>query len=869
MRRERQKIQRQRHDEQRLSDLYAAAYQRVEPSEALRRHVAEGAARAAVGTAHATRVPWPPVAWGAAAVTAALLGWLFLRPEELIRERRESASSMAAATGRHVAEESRRVSGVREAADGPRRERPHPPAPSPNAGRGGADANVEGGKGGEGGLASSAQTPARTDDLAYLNAEADWPSNLPPHAGLEPLAAPVSQEARRGDDFVHVPLPRLVDNSNSQIAVALKQYERETAIVDPRLTRMVTLSQKGTALSDLCDHLRTETRIRLTAGASVADEKVTIFCSKRPLREVMRQLSRAFGYIWLRRGKVGDYRYELVQDMKSQILEEEMRSRDRNAALIAVHEEMKQYRAYLHLSPDEALAASKSASPAEKPLLERLGGRDWAPIQMYFRLTPDDLAALREGQTLNFSQDYELEERPQPNEQAPQNDPQDAKPRPSSLPAEVARGALQSHRELRIRANPAEPWSPQFGTAENLPGGVPAVSYPGAHAWVSLQLGHTELGQYTMESKSGIYAGETAMDPRDVGGELATGVSPSARNPENARQNARWSRDPALRARVPITPEASHRTPAADDAPSGSTSEKKVTSADVLEALHRASGLPIVADYYTRLYPASQVSVRDATLFDALNRLSDRMRLRWRWEKTNGNWLQFRSVSYYHDRLKEVPNRLLNRWSGVRRQRGHLPLDHLCEIAQLTEVQLKSEIVAEGVRELFDLPEWDLARRGFQEHLRFLAKLTPEQRRTTRSDAGLPFGQLTMGQQQQFVAHLGERIQSLEQASQMTIRVEYLQPGEFQWMQPGMSEFGPGRSWPANMFRRPTVRGRTREEVLEAARRIDPMMDPAQIRPTEYWLAIIYGGVQPESGRRFELGRSGNAQGMGGYCNWE
>src|SRR5262249_20845645 len=153
-------------------------------------------------------------------------------------------------------------------------------------------------------------------------------------------------------------------------------------------------------------------------------------------------------------------------------------------------------------------------------------------------------------------------------------------------------------------------------------------------------------------------------------------------------------------------------------------------------ALHRACGLPVVADYYTRLHPAAQVSVRNTSLFDALNRLSDTMALRWSREK-EGNWLQFRSVSYYDDRMKEVPNRLLTRWSAARRQHGGLTLDDLCEIAQLTDVQLDSSTMAEGARECFDLQEWDLARsEPFRLQLRYLAGLTPDQRRMATSATG-------------------------------------------------------------------------------------------------------------------------------------
>src|SRR6202022_1329530 len=112
---------------------------------------------------------------------------------------------------------------------------------------------------------------------------------------------------------------------------------------------------KVTARADVCEQLRGETGIQVTPGPRVADEKVTLFCEKLPLREVMRQLSRPFGYTWLRSGTPGQSRYELVQDLRSQLLEEELRNRDRSAALLALNADIERYRPYLGLSPEEAL----------------------------------------------------------------------------------------------------------------------------------------------------------------------------------------------------------------------------------------------------------------------------------------------------------------------------------------------------------------------------------------------------------------------------------------------------------------------------------------------------------------------------------
>jgi RNA polymerase sigma-70 factor, ECF subfamily len=224
-------------------------------------------------------------------------------------------------------------------------------------------------------------------DLLYLNEPA---APMRQWAWL-PLDQIHALEARltRGTEVKEVTMERREFLRQAVMGTAgLALTETEKEVVDGRLTQKVTLAIKATAFTDLCTHLATETGIRIAAGASVADEKVTIFCEKLPLREVMRQLSRPFGYTWLRSGQVGEYKYELVQDLRSQLLEEELRNRDRNAALLAFEREIERYRPFLSLSPDEALARARSAPPEEKALLERFAGRGWGAIQMYFRLTP-------------------------------------------------------------------------------------------------------------------------------------------------------------------------------------------------------------------------------------------------------------------------------------------------------------------------------------------------------------------------------------------------------------------------------------------------------------------------------------------------
>jgi hypothetical protein len=275
---------------------------------------------------------------------------------------------------------------------------------------------------------------------------------------------------------------------------------------------------------------------------------------------------------------------------------------------------------------------------------------------------------------------------------------------------------------------------------------------------------------------------------------------------------------------------------------------RKVATADVLEALHYASGLPIVADFYTRLYDPATVFFQNQPLFAALNHLADPMRLRWSKDSGAGEaghpqsgsiWLEFRSLSFYDDRLKEVPNRLLSRWAASRREHGTLTLDDLCEIVQLPDAQLDAEEMAEGARQLWGLKEWDLGRNKLlRSHLRFLATLTPDQRHATMRTEGLAFERMSLSQQQQYIA-LGERdwiepLQSLEELAGGVLRVEYTQPGWFEWRVPGHPYFqwivpiGTGSQ--LRRATRPQIRERTPEAALEKARRLYPQGFEAEVQ---------------------------------------
>jgi RNA polymerase sigma-70 factor, ECF subfamily len=705
------------------------------------------------------------------------------------------------------------------------------------------------------------------DDLTYLNEPL---APMRQWAWL-PLHQMYALETRlaRGGEAKEDPMERREFLRQAAVGAAgLALSEPGKEVVDGRLTQKVTLAFKGEALSDLCERLRTESGVHVSAGPSVADEKVTLFCKQMPLRDVMRQLSRPFGYTWLRSTRNGQYRYELVQDLRSQLLEEELRNRNRHAALLALEEEIQKLRPYLHLTPEEIMARAKMAAPNEKQLLEQLGGLGWGTIQMYFRLTPQELAALRAGEVLYFSEGPREGER--------------------LLPPDVVRGILHSWRSVRAIPMANGFLGNGYGlTDPNNPNGVPISSVPGLRASCTVALDQLELGQYSLHGWCSFF-GPSGHPCSDGSGPYVVGRRPELLQPESAKSRIRSTVDPALRLRISLHPGPSCFLEPASGGEVGSAQEPRVTSADVLEVLHQATGLPIVADYYTRLCKPETVSVSHQPISEGLDHICDAMRMRWHWELREGasgaGWLQFRSIGYYDDRLKEVPNRLLTRWTAVRRQHGFLPLEELVEIGQLTDAQLGSTDVAEGAKACNGLAEWDIARESsVLRNLHFLAGFTPEQRQEAMSPAGLPFIKMPRAQQQAYLARVfarevwgTEQLESLEDLAGAVVRIDYSQPGWYEWQPPGpywlrwVVPYAKGPEGKRAFHAR--VRERTREAALAALRQVDPEIreavwqaavranprlegtapppDEEQIMPTRLDLATIY---MPDTANKYHI----------------
>jgi hypothetical protein len=655
------------------------------------------------------------------------------------------------------------------------------------------------------------------EDLDYINADLKlvlhtWVPSAAAAAAARVAGAPVGKTG----DFIYVRPPYIAGVDPGAARLAVRQHEREKATVDARLARKIDLAVKGISFSELCNRLADETGIHLRAARTVADEKVTIFCERQPLRDLMRQISRVFGYYWSRSGEEGAYRYELFQDLRSQLAEEELRNRDFNAALIALDEAMGAYRPFMELSRAEILSRLKGLPDGDRnrDLVKNAAGGGFAAIQAYMRLTPAEVHALRSGNEVRFNTEGGL---------------------PSGFPPDWASRLLESFQGIRT------------------PDGELRVT----SSTVTLSLDHTELGNVALNSfVSG--AGIGFLN------NLAVGRSPSASNPDNRAANKSLQNDPLFRSLVSLDPKCCLRADLKtafgidfnngrqidDDLAVGvAPPQPHLTSADVWQEVHARTGLPIVADYYTHLFPARSFTMRKGPLFEALCRSADAMGVRWR---KDGSFLQCRSTAFFWDKLKEVPNRLLDRWEKDREAQGALPLDDLLEMAMLSDRQLDSTLVGQGVRHCRNLMEWGIladpqyagSRRKLDQirpFARFLAGLPSGLRLRALSPDGTPLTAFSPPQMEALtrIFHLGDLLPQIGGAPQSTrLRVSYVPSGAYMWR----VTYDSLEEAEAAKWRIPLCVGKTRESALAAARGVYPKARPEDISRSHGTLAATFIG---------------------------
>lgn len=152
------------------------------------------------------------------------------------------------------------------------------------------------------------------------------------------------------------PTPQPACCSLSRLALPNSAILKE----DTRLEAPVTLRLPRAPLSQVVKELEQQTGVRLKTSAETADEPAILHISKQPVREVMNRLAALFHYRWSRSGAPGQYRYELVQDLKAKQEEEILRQRHRFQVIEEIRKQLAEH-AQLTERPQAELQAEVDA----------------------------------------------------------------------------------------------------------------------------------------------------------------------------------------------------------------------------------------------------------------------------------------------------------------------------------------------------------------------------------------------------------------------------------------------------------------------------------------------------------------------------
>jgi len=502
------------------------------------------------------------------------------------------------------------------------------------------------------------------------------------------------------DDFVAPPEVLLTATGTgaerAHLAAQLEAaYRQEANVVDLRLTKAVSFSSKYISLAEVCASLQSQTGVQIQAARNVADDNATLFISSRPAKEAMRSLTRLFGYVWRRSGKEGAYTYLLEQEMKDQLAEEKLRNEDLSTALAQVVD-----------------GAKKGI--VEKDIVDGIARKQFGGLSI------DEFQQLRTGKEVVLSSE--------------------------------TGGArmLESDKALQIMENVGR--LKEIGDNEYIltggDGQFPS-EFPGTVVKIGYQLSVLELGGIKANAQVQVVVrrpnGQPLLIPKSV--MLASVPGAGEANPRNGEANADLARLPELGKSVKVEPSKRTFVSKEKDYPVQKWTESLsasatfawsaagnmlpptdfTTSGDVWEAIHKATGLDVVADSFSRVFPARAAS---GSIFEVLNGYCDPMGIRWRFQEGT---LYARSTTYAWQRLTEVPKRMTEHWKEARK-RAPLTVRDLMAMASLTDRQLDSYLVGKKIFHYDGIAEWAFVarpwlgsdRQMWRKFLRYLATLPPQ-----------------------------------------------------------------------------------------------------------------------------------------------
>jgi hypothetical protein len=566
----------------------------------------------------------------------------------------------------------------------------------------------------------------------------------------------------------------------------------------------VSYSETKIPLGELVRKVAADTGVTLTAASAVADEPVAVVVKQMPARELLEQLADLLDYRWARRGKPGAERYEIGQDLDGKQREAALREAQRREVERRFQEEVRRYAEMAALSqeqiqalldagqrrqqeleklnPEEQLAAYRS--PQERQQMQRFGAAQQlstplarALAGLVGSLSPQQWSALRSEGEITLSTDPQKGELPLPAETG--RLVRTAQPRmltpgmPGVFPPEAEAAMRQNEQEMQQR------WAAADSYRVILRLDADALETSGR---LTLSVDAEAVRSAEPHSAFWYSGGDTSLH-------LTSGPEPffPAAEENTPERQAILEKDPVTGAKMSFKltakpgPVASLIPAALSPAASPSWRLR-----DLLPDLARSYDISIIADAYASTPSGFVLSrslptepIRLCTLLDRLTGLSFRWErvpekgpgggtaarsggqehsdARGRGEAGDGRLIRLRSRTWFLDRPREVPLRLVRRWKTLFEKYGALPLEEYARMAAtLTDAQFENLPI---VYSDAGLPAGPFGLFGLQRcrlPLRLYAGLPAAEQQALSRGEPLVVTQMTPAQRELFLAALRE-----------------------------------------------------------------------------------------------------------------
>jgi hypothetical protein len=550
------------------------------------------------------------------------------------------------------------------------------------------------------------------------------------------------------------------------------------------LEKPVSYSETKIPLGELVQKVAADTGVTLTASAAVADEPVAVVVKDLLARELLEQLADLLDYQWMRSPQHRTPNtehptpaFEIYQDVASKQREEALRQAAEAEIRRRFQEELSRYLEVAALSQDEMKALwdeekrrgqkmeplspeaqrALASSPDQKAWNRRasLIFPLWSPIaravtRVVGQINDRQWATLLQEGELVFSTDPKSGELP--------------------LPAEAAR----TLREARPSLNPPDMYSPGEPETEQR---MRQWEQEGQSQWAQAT-GYrvrVDLDANRLEREGTLSLGAAAEPIRSapgvmygaafgLGNVLGAGIhiSAQASDPlQHLSENQSPERQAALE-QDPVVGTANRRRVTSTARPRPMNGIPEVAwrwwLRNLLPTLAQTYHVQFISDAYWN--HAAEVSIRDAAaaptpLFRILDGAPS---FTHRWER-RGPVIRLRGWTWFLDRPKEIPLRLVRRWKSLDEARGALPLEeYLSMVGQLSDPQMAGlDDVASQAGLPADMREDFYLAFTARKELRLYASLGEGQRRDLWRGQPLPVARMLPAQRALLFSLLKER----------------------------------------------------------------------------------------------------------------